>query len=59
MTKDLEAFMRLADETGFEVPVAAVAAEYFRRAMRGPLAADDHTAIVKLLGWPGSEGVQQ
>ena len=59
MTKDLDAFMRLADETGFEAPVAAVAADYFRRAMRGPLAADDHTAIVKLLGWPGREGVPQ
>lgn len=58
MTKDLDAFMRLADETGIEAPVAAAAAEYFRRAMRGPLAADDHTAIVKLLGWPGGQGAR-
>jgi 3-hydroxyisobutyrate dehydrogenase len=58
MNKDLAGFMRLADETGVEAPVAAAAAEYFRRAMQGPLAAEDHTAIVKLLGWPGGEGVR-
>lgn len=56
MNKDLAGFMRLADETGVEAPVAAAAAEYFRCAMQGPLAAEDHTAIVKLLGWPGGEG---
>jgi 3-hydroxyisobutyrate dehydrogenase len=59
MTKDLDAFMRLADETGYEAPIAAVAADYFRRAMQGPLAAEDHTAIVKLLGWPDSEGARR
>lgn len=59
MRKDLDAFMRLADETGVDAPVAAAAAEYFRRAMQGPLAAEDHTAIVKLLGWPGREGARQ
>lgn len=59
MNKDVDAFLRLAEETGVDAPVAAAAAEYFRRAMRGPLAAEDHTAIVKLLGWPGGEGVRQ
>ncbi len=59
MTKDLDAFMRLADETGSEAPVAAAVTDYFRRALQGPLAALDHTAIVKLLGWPGREGVRQ
>ena len=56
MTKDVDAFMRLAEETGVEAPVARAAADYFRRAMQGPLAAEDHTAIVKLLGYPGGEG---
>ena len=56
MTKDVDAFMRLAEEAGVETPVAAAAAAYFRRAMQGPLAAEDHTAIVKLLGYPGGEG---
>ena len=59
MRKDLDAFMRLAEETGVEAPVATATAEYFRRAMQGPLAAEDHTAIVKLLGWPGGEGARQ
>jgi 3-hydroxyisobutyrate dehydrogenase len=59
MNKDVDGFMRLAAETGVEAPVVAAAAEYFRRAAQGPLAAEDHTAIVKLLGWPGTEGVRQ
>jgi 3-hydroxyisobutyrate dehydrogenase len=49
MTKDVEAFMKLADVMGVEPPVAAAATEYFRRAMTTELAAEDHTAIVKLL----------
>lgn len=59
MHKDVDAFLRLAGETGVDAPVAAAAAAYFRRAMQGPLAAEDHTAIVKLLGWPAKEGVRQ
>jgi 3-hydroxyisobutyrate dehydrogenase len=59
MNKDVDGFLRLAAETGVEAPVVAAAAEYFRRAAQGPLAAEDHTAVVKLLGWPGGEGVRQ
>lgn len=56
MTKDIDGFVRLAEETGVEAPVALAAAEYFRRAMQGPLAAEDHTAIARVLGFPGREG---
>ena len=59
MRKDVDAFLRLAEETGVDAPVATAAAEYFRRAVQGALAGADHTAIVKLLGWPGGEGVRQ
>ena len=56
MTKDVDGFMRLAEETGVEAPVARAAAEYFRRAMRGPLAAEDHTAIARVLGFGAPQG---
>jgi len=52
-------FLPMAEETGVDAPVATAAAEYFRRAVQGALAGADHTAIVKLLGWPGGEGVRQ
>ena len=59
MTKDIDGFMRLAEDAGVEAPVARAAAEYFRRAMRGPLAAEDHTAIARVLGFGGREGAER
>jgi 3-hydroxyisobutyrate dehydrogenase len=50
MRKDVDGFLRLAEEVGFEAPVAAAAADYFRRAMQTPLASADHTEVVTLLG---------
>ena len=48
--EDLREVLRLAEEVGFDPPVAAAAAEYFRRAMGTPLASADHTEVVTLLG---------
>ena len=59
MTKDVDGFMRLAAAMGVEAPVALAAAEYFRRALHGPLAAEDHTAIARVLGFRGPEGEQR
>lgn len=50
MRKDVDGFLRLADELGVDAPVAVAAAEYFRRAMGTPLASADHTEVVTLLG---------
>jgi len=50
MRKDVDGFLRLAEDMGVDAPVAAAAAEYFRRAMQTPLASADHTEVVTLLG---------
>lgn len=52
MHKDVSAFLRLAEEVGYEPHVTAAAAACFRRAMEGPLAAGDHTRVAVLLGYP-------
>jgi 3-hydroxyisobutyrate dehydrogenase len=50
MRKDVDGFLRLAEEMGVDAPVATAAADYFRRAMQTPLASADHTEVVTLLG---------
>lgn len=51
MRKDMDGFMRLAEDVGYEPEVIAPVARYFRAAMDGPLKDADHTAIVKHLGY--------
>jgi 3-hydroxyisobutyrate dehydrogenase len=55
MTKDVDGFMRLAAEVGYEPEVTAGAVRLFRRAMEGPLARADHTSIVTMQGYPGGD----
>lgn len=52
MAKDVTAFLRLAEEVGYEPQVTAAAAACFRRALEGRLAAGDHTEIAVALGYP-------
>lgn len=56
MRKDVDAFMKLAEEVGYDPQVTAAATRWFRQAMavESPVKDADHTAVVKLMGWPAS-----
>jgi len=52
MRKDVDAFMKLAGEVGYDPQVTAAATAWFRKTLASAVADDDHTAVVKIMGWP-------